>query len=93
MTESAMDDVRSLAYRLLLQMDKRPAHPDRLLRVALGRNPLLDPRDRALLTELVYGVLRWRRRLDWHARVLSQREKIDADVLVLLRLGLYQILF
>jgi 16S rRNA (cytosine967-C5)-methyltransferase len=93
MTEKVMDDVRSLAYRLLLQMDKRPAHPDRLLRVALARNPALDPRDRALLTELVYGVLRWRRRLDWHARVLNEGKKIDADVLALLRLGLYQILF
>ncbi len=93
MTPSAMDDVRALAYRLLLQMDRRPAHPDRLLRVALGRNPSMDPRDRALLTELVYGVLRWRQRLDWHAQVLSEGGKIDPDVLVLLRLGLYQILF
>lgn len=88
-----MDDVRSLAYRLLLQMEKRPAHPDRLLRVALARNPAMDPRDRALLTELVYGVLRWRQRLDWHAEVLSERKRIEPEVRILLRLGLYQILF
>ncbi len=88
-----MDDVRSLAYRLLLQMERRPAHPDRLLRVALGQKPHIDPRDRALLTELVYGVLRWRQRLDWHLEVLTEEKKLDPNVRVLLRLGLYQILF
>ncbi|MGQ9668922.1 MAG: 16S rRNA (cytosine(967)-C(5))-methyltransferase RsmB [Desulfosoma sp.] len=88
-----MDDVRSLAYRLLLQMEKRAACPDRLLRVALGRRSSLEPRDRALLTELVYGVLRWRQRLDWHLEVLTAGKRLDADVRVLLRLGLYQILF
>ncbi|ROQ90721.1 16S rRNA (cytosine(967)-C(5))-methyltransferase RsmB [Desulfosoma caldarium] len=88
-----MDDVRSLAYRLLLQMEKRAAHPDRLLRVALGRSPSLEPRDRALLTELVYGVLRWRQRLDWHLEVLTAGKRLDSDVRVLLRLGLYQIFF
>lgn len=55
----------------------------------------MGDRDRALATELVYGVLRRRRELDrWIART-SRRplEGIDPGVLVGLRLALYQILF
>ncbi|SMC22370.1 16S rRNA (cytosine967-C5)-methyltransferase [Desulfacinum hydrothermale DSM 13146] len=88
-----MDNVRATAHRILLQMEWRPAHPDRLLRTALERHRDMSDRDRALLTELVYGVLRWRRRLDWHLEVLVGRKKVDPPVRTLLRLGLYQILF
>jgi 16S rRNA (cytosine967-C5)-methyltransferase len=88
-----MDNIRATAYRILLQMELRPAHPDRLLRTAMERQPAGDDRDRALLTELVYGVLRWRRRLDWHVDVLVGGKKVDPQVRILLRLGLYQILF
>jgi 16S rRNA (cytosine967-C5)-methyltransferase len=63
---------------------------------ALGRfrDPLSDVRDRALATELVTGVLRWRAALDYQ---LSQRAKtplarMDPPVLDSLRLGAYQLL-
>ncbi len=88
-----MDDVRSSAYRILLQTAKRPVHPDRLLRVVMGRSPSMSDRDRALLSELVYGVLRWQFRLDWHIDLLVRGKKVDPEVRILLRMGLYQILF
>jgi 16S rRNA (cytosine967-C5)-methyltransferase len=52
-------------------------------------------KDRALATDLTYGVLRWRGRLDWVIGQLSTTpvHKIDPFVLNILRLGLYQILF
>jgi 16S rRNA (cytosine967-C5)-methyltransferase len=63
---------------------------------ALGRfrDPLSDVRDRALATELVTGVLRWRAALDYQ---LSQRAKtplarMDPPVLDSLRLGAYQVM-
>jgi len=58
------------------------------------RRPLLQ-RDRALATELVLGVLRWRGRLDWIIDHLSTTpvHKMDPLVLDIVRLGLYQILF
>jgi len=58
------------------------------------RRPLLQ-RDRALATELVLGVLRWRGRLDWVIDHLSKTpvHKMDPLVLDIIRLGLYQILF
>lgn len=90
-----MISARSLAYQILLHLQQKAAYPDRLLRVTLSRHPNLDPRDRALLTELVYGVLRWQGRLDWHIDLLSKirPDKISPPIRVLLRMALYQLLF
>jgi 16S rRNA (cytosine967-C5)-methyltransferase len=55
----------------------------------------LDDRDRRRVTEIVSGVTRWRRRLDW---VLSQwlragqLEAMDAPLRQLLRMGAYELL-
>ena len=86
---------RVLAYHILLHMEQKAPHPDRLIRTTLERHSRLDERDRALLTELVYGVERWRGRLDWHIDQLSRTrpERIAPEVRVLLRLALYQVLF
>ncbi|HAA03578.1 MAG TPA: 16S rRNA (cytosine(967)-C(5))-methyltransferase RsmB [Syntrophobacteraceae bacterium] len=90
-----MINARTLAYQLLLHTDRNLSHPDRLIRTMLERYPHLDERERALFTELVYGVLRWQGRLDWHIDQLSATKprKILPAIRILLRLGLYQILF
>jgi len=78
-----------------MHLEHKASHPDRLIRTVLERHSQLDERDRALLTELVYGVVRWQGRLDWHLDQLSKTkpDKIAPAVRVLIRLGLYQILF
>ena len=83
-----------LAYQILLHLEQKPSQPDRLIRSMLERHRKLEDRDRALLTELVYGVLRWQGRLDWHIDALSRinPKKIVPAVRILLRLALYQIL-
>ena len=55
----------------------------------------LDPRDRRFTRELVYGMLRRRGWLDalLEARVRGGLARLDAEVLDLLRLGAYQLLF
>lgn len=90
-----MIGARQLAYQILLNIARNVSHPDRLIRTMLDRHSLLEDRDRALLTELVYGVLRWQGRLDWHIDLLSKVKpsRIDPAVRILLRLSLYQILF
>ncbi len=90
-----MINSRTLAYQLLLHLEQNLSHPDRLIRVTLERHPRMDERERALFTELVYGVLRWQGRLDWHINQLSttKPDKILPSVRILLRLALYQILF
>ena len=90
-----MIGARTLAYQILLHIDRKASHPDRLIRSILDRHSRMDDRDRALLTELVYGTLRWQGRLDWHIDQLSKVKsaKIAPAVRILLRLALYQILF
>jgi 16S rRNA (cytosine967-C5)-methyltransferase len=53
----------------------------------------LDPRARAWVHELVYGTLRLRGRLDHRVAAWSNRplERVDPDVLDILRLGAYQL--
>ncbi len=90
-----MINARGLAYRILLHLDRKASHPDRLVRGAMDRYGGLEDRERALLTELVYGVVRWQGRLDWHIDQLSRvkPDRIAPPVRILLRLALYQILF
>ena len=58
------------------------------------RPRLVDKRDRALATEIVIGTLRWRAKLDFIIQKASSRplNRIDADLLDLLRLSAYQLL-
>ena len=51
--------------------------------------------DKAFMYSLIYGVLRWRNRLDWIIRHFShvKLHKIDPPVLNILRLGLFQVIF
>lgn len=85
-------DARQTALQVLQRVD-RGGYADRSLDSALRRGPS-DPRDRALTTELVYGVLRLRNRLDFAlTRLVDQPlAKLEPPVLRLLRLGAYQIL-
>ncbi|HEX5110598.1 MAG TPA: 16S rRNA (cytosine(967)-C(5))-methyltransferase RsmB [Vicinamibacterales bacterium] len=61
---------------------------------ARSRERLDDPRDRALTLEIVAGTLRWQRALDHLIARFSNRplETLDEDVLVIVRLSLFQIL-
>ncbi len=90
-----MINARSLAYQILLHLEQKASYPDRLIRAAMDRHSRLEERDRALLTELVYGVLRWQGRLDWRIDQLSKikPKKIDPAIRILLRMALYQLFF
>jgi 16S rRNA (cytosine967-C5)-methyltransferase len=50
----------------------------------------LSPVDRALCQEIVYGVVRWQRTLDWLIDRKTNSRAQKAGLQVLLRLGLYQ---
>jgi 16S rRNA (cytosine967-C5)-methyltransferase len=88
-------DPRILALETLEALERRDAFADAVLNAVLSRNPSLSPRDRGLLSHLVYGVLRWRNRLDAHLAAATARplQKVQPRLLQLLRLGAYQILF
>lgn len=86
-------DPRKIAFDVLCRVEEG-AYADLALDAALSRMPDLDPRDRGLATELVYGVLRQRGRLDFALARFCRKPlpKVETKVLTLLRLGAYQLL-
>jgi 16S rRNA (cytosine967-C5)-methyltransferase len=62
--------------------------------LAQSRRTLTDDRDRALTAEIVTGTLRWLRSVDFLVEHFSKRRvgKVDPEVLVILRLSIYQLL-
>ncbi|MDH3455064.1 MAG: 16S rRNA (cytosine(967)-C(5))-methyltransferase RsmB [Desulfuromonadales bacterium] len=78
----------------ILQRVERGGYADRLLDHYLQRHPAMDARERGLLTELVYGILRLRGRLDFALAPFSRQplQRLEPGALRLLRLGAYQLL-
>lgn len=81
---------RSVAHEVLVRVEVDRAWVAPALDAALRRSRL-DERDRALATELAYGVTRRRRALDAAARPFIRRE-LDPDVRAAVRIGTYQLL-
>jgi len=88
------DKPRELALMILNGQVHRPqyndSNPEDLFRLYR-----LDERDRAFVSNLVQGVLRWRLRLDWIIGQFSafSLKKIDENILNVLRIAVYQIFF
>jgi 16S rRNA (cytosine967-C5)-methyltransferase len=93
-SERGEKSVRQLASEILFKVDTRKAYADILLDQAL-RTAGLDERDRALLTELTYGTLRWRGAIDGRlSRSLKRAPaEVDAPIRNLLRLTYYQLIY
>jgi len=82
---------RAVALACLMDLEK-----GRFPEAALEEHAAhLDRRDRALAAALVYGVLRWRSRLDWIlGRYLRYPDKpLPGVVLAILELGLFQLIY
>jgi 16S rRNA (cytosine967-C5)-methyltransferase len=92
--EKKKKDVRQLASEILLKVDTRKAYADVLLDHSL-KDAALSDRDRALLTELVYGTLRWRGNIDARLNLYFRRALDNTDPFIrnLLRVAFYQLLF
>lgn len=92
-SSSGTDPVRRAAHAALLEFHRAPCNADELL--ARFSSKEFDFRDRAFLRELIYGVLRWRNRLDAaYGRFLREPPgRLSQRVRESLRLGTYQILF
>lgn len=85
---------RLIALRVLERVQRAGAYADLLLSATLARSSLTAP-DRAFATDLVYGTLRWRGRIDFMLSQLLVKdlEKLEPLVATALRIGAYQILF
>ncbi|MEJ5350659.1 MAG: 16S rRNA (cytosine(967)-C(5))-methyltransferase RsmB [Melioribacteraceae bacterium] len=86
--------VRGHAVKILNRVDRTDAYLDKLLEIEL-KNSNLSGIDKALLFEIVHGVMRWMGRLDWilNGFYKGQFSKCIPNVKNALRVALYQILF
>lgn len=84
---------RQIAWEIIYRVESEGAYSNIILPKELKVSKL-DERDRAFVTELVYGSLRMRGYCDAAIAHFSDRpiSEIDFKVLITLRLGVYQIL-
>src|SRR5690349_8384399 len=94
MPASPIPGARFFAFCILQEIERTDAMADEAINRALAAAHV-DPRDRALTVELVYGVLRHRDTLDWRLDHISDRpmERLPLPIRTVLRLGAYQLLY
>jgi 16S rRNA (cytosine967-C5)-methyltransferase len=89
-----MDKARAMALKALIEIETKKAYSNLVLKNLL-RSDSLDTRDRAFISELVYGTVSRKLTIDWIISRFSKTKlkKISMRVLSILRLGVYQIMF
>ncbi len=87
-----MSDVRNVAYESLLKCEIRQSYPNIEIDSAIEKHGMTGV-DRAFYTALVYGTIERKITLDYIIGLFSGRDiaKIDKEILVILRMGIYQI--
>ena len=84
--------VRQLALDCLIRLEEDSTTIAPLINCTILQSRL-DALDCGLLNELVYGVVRWRKKLDWILRqFVDSRFRLDLKSRNILRLGAYQLL-
>lgn len=86
---------RDVAVSAVNAVLTRGVYSDTILDILISRDKTLTQKDRALSTELTYGVLRNLKRIDFILSHFSKKplESLDDKVLNILRIALYQIAF
>ena len=92
--ENLYEGVRGLAVKILNRVERTDAYLEKLLDNEM-RNSELGGQDKALLYEIVHGVIRWMGRLDWvlNGFYKGQFSKAIPNLKNGLRVALYQIMF
>lgn len=85
-------NARQLTLEILRQIDRKKSYTDLALNKGLNRSNL-NPSDRSLCTELVYGIIRHQRTLDSLIDQLGKKkaQQQPPDLRRILQIGLYQL--
>lgn len=83
---------RETALIILYSVEEQAAYSNLILDQQLTKTRM-DIQDKRLVTELVYGVLRWKLKLDWiiNSYLKSPLAKLPLWIKLILRLGVYQL--
>ena len=93
LSHPTVSPARAAAFDILLRVLRDSSYASELLHS--GNYASLSALDHSLTTELVMGTLRWQRVLDVAIAESSSQSlsKMDAEVLIALRIAVYQLLF
>ena len=85
---------RAVAVEIINNLEIKKGFSNFTLNKYLNKIPMKDL-DKSLVTELVYGYLRWKYRLTWQLSNISNREvrKIPDIIRIIILVGFYQIEF
>ncbi|MEO6335239.1 MAG: 16S rRNA (cytosine(967)-C(5))-methyltransferase RsmB, partial [Verrucomicrobiota bacterium] len=85
----AVQKPREIAVRVLQLRETEPDFVENIFERELAQ-ARISPVDRALCQELVYGIARWQETLDWLIARKTEGREQKIDLVILLRIGLYQ---
>lgn len=89
----AKHSARRVAVRTLREIEQRRGFSNRILSEQLERHADLERRDRALVTTLVYGVLRNQARLDALIDAAAHKPgKLDGELRTILRVAVFELI-
>jgi len=84
---------REASFFVLKRVLKEKEHANRLLSQIAKENNI-QGKERGFLWELTLGIIRWLLRIDWCLkRLIKGYNKLPLDVKILLRMGIYQLVF
>ncbi len=88
-------DSRHMAFTILMRCEKKTCTLDKSIDIAQNELESLSRQDRNLCNAIVFGVLRHREYLDFIIKSFSKKPfaNIDIQVLYILRIALFQLLF
>lgn len=88
------DTAREMAIKVLYRVERTDSYLDKVLEFEL-RKPDLSRVDKAFLTELVNGTIRWKARLDYAISQFYRGDllKVEVNVKNALRVAIYQLMF
>lgn len=85
---------RYLAYKILYEIETKKTFSTEVIDRYFSTFEI-DQRDKSLVNKIVYGILENKFLLDYYIENISSTDlkKIDQEILIILRIGIYQILF
>lgn len=90
-----MDNVRQAAMLTLYNTEFEGAYVNMAVKETLNKNKDFSKKDKAFLTSIVYGVIKYRITLDYIIKTYSKikLKKLSPYILTILRMGIYQLKF
>ena len=86
-------NTRLIAYELLIRITIKKAYPDIVLNQYLSKNKNIISKDIKLITELVYGTIRWKKKLSYVLNLFIKHKLKSSKIELVLLMGIYQILY